>query len=127
MRFPAGSIQFPPHLSVGAVVVVLVRVFQLDRIAEFQDSLLQTNAHILGILVHGGCNLGDGDIASSEGRQFDINFLFHVNDTRSRVCELLVRILIISHPRLLVNTEYEKIIRITTLQFAQPRVTIQTR
>ena len=41
---------FLPHLSVGAVVVVLVGVFQLDRIAEFQNSLLQTNAHILGMV-----------------------------------------------------------------------------
>ncbi|WP_204248332.1 hypothetical protein, partial [Pseudoflavonifractor sp. An184] len=31
------------------------------------------------------------------------------------ICELLVRILIISHPRQLVNTECEKIIRITIL------------
>ena len=43
--------------------------------------------------MHGGYNLGDGDISSGEGRQIDINFLLHWNDHSAEMNDSLCVIL----------------------------------
>ena len=68
-----------PCLPIRAVVVVLVRVIQLDRVSEPEDSLLQSDPYILGVLVHRFRDLDDRNISSGKGRKFQIDlFLCHL-------------------------------------------------
>ena len=64
-----------PDLPIRAVVVVLVRVIQLDRVSEPEDSLLQSDPYILGVLVHRFRDLDDRNISSGKGRKFQIDLL----------------------------------------------------